>query len=62
MQEMTSILAKLASGALTYDQACETLYALRLPPVMDSAAFEALETVWNSSAARLFEKASTDFG
>lgn len=62
VQNMTSILAATAEGTMTYDQACEALYALHLPPSMDSAAFEALEAIWANSSARLFQKASADFG
>jgi hypothetical protein len=62
VQNMTSILAATAGGTMTYDQACEALYALHLPPSMDSAAFEALEAIWANSSARLFQKASADFG
>lgn len=59
---MTSILTKLAEGAMTYDQACEAMYALSLPASMDSAAFEALEAIWAGSSGQMLQKASMEFG
>jgi hypothetical protein len=58
VEKMTAILAKMANNSLSYDQACEALYALHLPASLDGAAFDALDAIWSNSPAQLLQQAN----